>query len=1006
MSLLQTLRAMLDKHKPAGVRRSTKGKTGKDDKAGKNKNTTDTIAPDKKANGKEASGAGKPPAVGTNRSFRVNLLTLSIVPFVGVFFITVTLLVLFLGDAQETLRGEKRAMEALALDTLSGQFGVAVQQRKQWIKQLSLDADVIDAFARGPAVRQRAQDRLTLLLGDAMRVRLLDVGFSERRTEESPPIGLGVIEMVARAEANNLAPGIEVHFPGGASEHINFLQPVTRLDGTLVGHILVSFRASLFHDLIENYNLPTGYASLIYIAPDGAPFELAGKGDRVLKKSICSQPAMIEGTPLGICYFTDKNGGVIASSSVEKQVVLFVVYGVILFVLCLVPMLITRWLIRKDGRTFVSIMEDLQQRDIRSSYPAHTIELAVFMRRLHELALDFIPPPPGTTLIERAARAEAQHPEDASQETNPFEAKLVDSSEAEGSEHIWPVHESETTGAGDEQGGAVDERLKASVDSETSHEAEFEDNLYQTLEPESNDQGDGEGEMEMLEDIDSMPMMEIQDILRDVSLAPDKSAPLPAQEDEVLPVVRKPQTEVKSVTPVLLPAEIFRAYDIRGIVDKSLTDDTVRLIAQAIGTEAISLGHHAIIVCRDGRLSGPRLLDVLIDGLKSTGLSVINIGAVPTPVMYFSTFALGTRAGVALTGSHNPKDFNGLKIMLGGKTLAGEAIQKIRRIAESRNFAIGNGKVREQNMVPEYLDRIIEDVSLLRPMKIVVDCGNGVAAAVAPKLFQALGCSLEIYGGEIDGNFPNHHPDPSVPKNYEALINLVKIHQADLGIAFDGDGDRLGIVDSKGRIIWPDRLMMLFARDVLARNPGKEIIFDVKCTQRLSRVISEYGGIPVMWKTGHSLMKSKLLELDAPLAGEMSGHIFFSERWYGFDDALYAASRLLEILSADDRSSAAVFDELPDGVSTPELKAELKEGEAERIVEEFLTRARFPAAKITSIDGLRADFVDGWGLARPSNTTPSLVFRFDADNEAALARIQDDFRKQILAISPALKLPF
>jgi phosphomannomutase/phosphoglucomutase len=502
-------------------------------------------------------------------------------------------------------------------------------------------------------------------------------------------------------------------------------------------------------------------------------------------------------------------------------------------------------------------------------------------------------------------------------------------------------------------------------------------------------------------------MLEIQDILRGVSLAPDKSAPAKPKEEPkapAVPVIPKP----KRVTapPLPLPAEIFRAYDIRGIVDQSLSDETVGLIAQAIGTEAVSLGHHAIIVCRDGRLSGPRLLNILIDGLKSTGLSVINIGAVPTPVMYFSTYALGTRAGVALTGSHNPKDYNGLKITLGGKSIAGEGIQKIRRIAESRNFAIGNGKVREQNMIPEYLDRIIEDVTLMRPMKIVVDCGNGVAAAVAPKLFQALGCTVEVYGGEIDGNFPNHHPDPSVPANYEALINLVKIHQADLGIAFDGDGDRLGVVDSEGRIIWPDRLMMLFARDVLSRNPGKEIIYDVKCTQRLSKVISEYGGIPVMWKTGHSWIKNKMQELDAPLAGEMSGHIFFSERWYGFDDALYAASRLLEILSADDRTSTEIFDELPDGISTPELKTDLKEGEPHKMIEEFLTRARFPAAKITSIDGLRADYVDGWGLARASNTTPSLVFRFDADNEAALSRIQQEFRRQILAINPKLKLPF
>ena len=455
-----------------------------------------------------------------------------------------------------------------------------------------------------------------------------------------------------------------------------------------------------------------------------------------------------------------------------------------------------------------------------------------------------------------------------------------------------------------------------------------------------------------------------------------------------------------------LPAEIFKAYDIRGIVGKSLTADVVRRIGHALGSLALDQGQAAIAVGRDGRLSGPELAGALMDGICAAGCDAIDVGCVPTPVTYFAAYELGCNSCVSVTGSHNPPDYNGLKMVIGGTTLALDAIQQLKARAEGGHLRHGQGQRRSADVVGAYIARIVGDVKLARPLKIVMDCGNGVAGAVAPELFKRLGCEIVPLFCEVDGNFPNHHPDPSKPENLADVIRALAETDAEIGIAFDGDGDRLGVVTKDGEIIYPDRQLMLFAADVLARVPGGQIIYDVKCTRRLAPWIRQHGGQPLMWNTGHALVKAKLKETGAPLAGEMSGHTFFKERWYGFDDGLYAGARLLEILSRSADVSAPLKT-LPDSPSTPELNLKMAEGEPFALIDKLKAEGRFAGAteKIT-IDGLRVEYPDGFGLARPSNTTPVVVLRFEADNAAALARIQDDFRAAISAVWPGVELPF
>ena len=456
----------------------------------------------------------------------------------------------------------------------------------------------------------------------------------------------------------------------------------------------------------------------------------------------------------------------------------------------------------------------------------------------------------------------------------------------------------------------------------------------------------------------------------------------------------------------MLPKEIFKAYDIRGVVDKSLSEEVVTQIGQALGTEALVMGQTSIIVGRDGRLSGPRLGDALADGIMAAGCDVIDVGRAPTPAIYFASFQLGTQSAVAITGSHNPPEYNGLKIIINGETLAGERIQAIRQRIVDGDLRRGRGVRTRHEILDTYIKRIVDDVKPRRSMKIVIDCGNGVAGAIAPQLFTQLGCRTIGLFCEVDGKFPNHHPDPSRPENLQDLIGAVQQHDAELGLAFDGDGDRLGVVTPDGSTIWPDRQMILYARDILSRQPGGKVIFDVKCSRNLPTEISAAGGEPIMWRTGHSFIKAKLKESGAVLAGEMSGHIFFKERWFGFDDGLYTGARLIELLSMQDSSPQQVFDALPDSVNTPELHIHTEEGQHFKFMDELIANARFEEGKVCNIDGLRVDFADGFGLIRPSNTTPLLVLRFEGDDDAALDRIQDQFRQLIQHTRPGIPVPF
>lgn len=460
------------------------------------------------------------------------------------------------------------------------------------------------------------------------------------------------------------------------------------------------------------------------------------------------------------------------------------------------------------------------------------------------------------------------------------------------------------------------------------------------------------------------------------------------------------------MTTPTIPASIFRAYDIRGIVDDTLTEDTVESIGRAIGSEAAARGESTVVVARDGRLSGPRLQAALMRGLNAAGRDVIDIGMVPTPVLYFATHILdGTRSGVMVTGSHNPPDYNGFKIVLAGETLSGDAITALYERLESGSLESGDGNIRQEDVRDDYLQRILDDVSVSRPIKAVVDCGNGVAGELGPQLIERLGVETIPLFDEIDGTFPNHHPDPGKPENLQDLIRTVQETKADIGLAFDGDGDRLGVITPRGRLIYPDHLLMAFATDMLGRNPDAKVIFDVKCTGNLAQVISEAGGEPEMWRTGHSLIKARMKETGAQLAGEMSGHIFFKERWYGFDDGIYAAARLVEILGSYAGDADAYFDSFPQDIGTPEINIPVTDSNKFNLVDKLAREGDFGDGIKTTLDGIRVDYPDGWGLCRASNTTPMLVLRFEGKNEAALARIKAQFANALKDVDPALTLP-
>ncbi len=454
------------------------------------------------------------------------------------------------------------------------------------------------------------------------------------------------------------------------------------------------------------------------------------------------------------------------------------------------------------------------------------------------------------------------------------------------------------------------------------------------------------------------------------------------------------------------PHEIFKAYDIRGVVDKTLTTEIVEQVGKAFGSEAIEQGVRSMVLGWDGRLSGPRLAAAFEKGVLSTGCNVIGVAQVPTPALYFATVEHRTGTGVQVTGSHNPPQYNGLKMMIAGSTLSGEAIQDIKQRVLGQHYCTGSGTSIRRDILTSYRQAILDDITLDRPLKLVIDCGNGVAGTVAPEIFRSLGCEVTELFCEVDGHFPNHHPDPSRLENLQDLIRVVGDEGADFGIALDGDGDRLGVVSANGAVIWPDRQMVLFSRAILNEFPGAEIVFDVKCSQILPRTIQDNGGKPTMWKTGHAFIKNRLRESGAILAGEMSGHIFFNDRWGGFDDGIYAGARLCELLASREQSPGEVFAALPNTVNTPELRLDMPEGAPHELVRELADLAKFDGATVNTLDGIRADFEDGFGLVRASNTTPTLIMRFEASSPGQLEFIQEQFRSLIRSARPSLPIPF
>ncbi|MDA0976936.1 MAG: phosphomannomutase/phosphoglucomutase [Proteobacteria bacterium] len=465
--------------------------------------------------------------------------------------------------------------------------------------------------------------------------------------------------------------------------------------------------------------------------------------------------------------------------------------------------------------------------------------------------------------------------------------------------------------------------------------------------------------------------------------------------DEVIEQARKPD---KPKAANLVSQGIFRAYDIRGVVGQTLSEDVARQVGLAVGSEAEARGQQAIIVGYDGREYSPALAEALIEGLTASGRDVINIGAVPTPLVYYGTHNSSTTSGIMVTGSHNPPDYNGFKIVLAGRTLVGDEIQALYKRITEEDYTSGEGTVSEIDLKQDYIDAIADDVVVAQPLKVVLDCGNGIAGSIIPELIDALGCEAVPLYCEVDGSFPNHHPDPTKPENLEDLILTVKSQGADLGIGFDGDGDRLVAVTADGDIVWPDQLLMLFAKDVVSRNPGSDVVYDVKCTRHLNSVISGFGGRPIICRTGHSYLKEKIIETGALLGGEMSGHICFAERWFGFDDGLYSAARLLEIVGSQEEGLAELLKEFPVSVSTPEIHVAVPDDEKFDLIDKLISAADFEDATIQTIDGLRVDFPDGWGLVRASNTEPAITLRFEADTEEALEDIKAAFREMIQEI--------
>ncbi|MEW8324943.1 MAG: phosphomannomutase/phosphoglucomutase [Candidatus Thiodiazotropha taylori] len=794
----------------------------------------------------------------------------------------------YLTDSANQIK-QRQQVQTIA-EVLARGLSANIQQRTSLVHGLAnqeITATALDMDE--PEYLSQEQQRLAKLVPEALKVRLLPLGFSEPDTSATPNMGYASLLLLRQAEESSRTIAAEVHQFGTPHQHIAVASSVRDQLGEVKGVLHVAYPTQEFQRLLDGLGSLSGRIEWQQVIPGKPPLMLAAKGGIATSKSQPDGVISIAGSIWQIAYWGSV-GTVLDPVALGMQAapaaILFLLAAVLLMML--------------SGRMTKALKMD--QASILS-----LVEALVVGR----------PPKSQSALLSDLQPT--------------FDVMEHQIREYRSNQAGKGASRTATTTGQAEMGISVEEGLPTV---ETAHEA--------------------------------------------TALAPK----------------------------VDISATIFRAYDIRGVVGETFSEDVVALLGQGFGSEVFERGHSAVVVGRDARNSSDRLQSALIQGLQSSGRDVIDLGLVPTPLLHYAVHELDAECGAMITGSHNPSQYNGLKMIISGESPSSEAIQGLRRRIDADQLLVGEGSFDSRDIIEDYIERVVSDVRMGQSLKVVVDCGNGAASVVAPELYRQLGCEVVELYCDVDGDFPNHHPDPGDPSNMADLQKAVVDHQAALGIAFDGDGDRIGLVDSSGKIIWPDRLLMYLAIDVLTREPGGDIIYDVKCTRHLANVVLSNGGRPLMWKSGHSMLKQKMKETHALLAGEYSGHIIFSERWFGFDDGIYTGARLLEILSLDYRTSAEVFAELPESLSTPEYVVRLEEGHAETVMEAIDLLPDIPNARMVKIDGLRAEFEQGWGLVRASNTSPALLFRFEAESEAELDKVKGVFRELVNKVDPQLELPF
>ena len=846
-------------------------------------------------------------------------------------------------------------------ERLANDIEVILNQYVGRVNLLSADPNLVELIDF-PASRQMRQDDLARMI-NAESVMLFGRGEEKSLAGEYPLLSFSELDLVYQAE-NGQQPRIEYHKLQDGGGHLDIVRPFKRGE-EIVGFVLVRFADAPLLSAIKRLAVPNGRMELSQVLSNNSLESFVSWGDEAAKSKMEALTASFVNAGWRLSYWELPVGPEIMS--LDWRTFFWLTFIEVIAVLALMMTVYRRMMdkamISSANVLFSYVRDRLSGQWMGKIYTTRLRELQPTLNNLENLTWQV------QQQVEQEVAAEEEPKQSAAEASEmgrkEFERSYVD----------------------------IMYQGKGGIEIEGDEEAAQE--KPQAME---------EVQKPAAKLTDEVEKAEVSRVL--ASLAATLKDDVVVESEASDKTTRANAVVSEMAEDVGLQESIFRAYDIRGVVGKTLSADIAYQIGQAFGTEAWEKGEQAIVVGRDGRLSSQSLSEALVRGLCESGRDVIDLGEVPTPLVYFATHYLNARSAIMVTGSHNPVEYNGFKLVLQGEALSERGIHRIYERIQSGDFSVGGGSYSEQNLSTDYSARLQADVQFKRNLKVVVDCGNGVASTLAPALLRSLGCEvIELYC-EVDGNFPYHHPDPSQPVNLQALIGEVKHHQADIGLAFDGDGDRLGVVDSEGNIVWPDRQLMLFAKHVLEQNPGGQVIYDVKCSRHLHRLIESCEGKPLMWKSGHSLMKAKLKETGAVLAGELSGHIFFNDRWYGFDDGLYTAIRLLEILSNEERPCSEVFAELPDSLSTPELLVKMNEGEHIKLVEELKQKIELPDAQLITIDGVRAEFKEGWGLVRASNTSPSLMFRFEAQNEQALDHIKTMFKVQVQRLAPDLNLPF